>query len=60
MRVRERIELCFALMEREYGVTRLLDPEGEWQERRHAYRNKARKSVHVCTLAFPAGDLDAR
>ena len=29
MRVRERIDLAFHVMEREYGVTRLLDPEGE-------------------------------
>ena len=29
MRVRERIELAFHVMDREYGVTRLLDPEGE-------------------------------
>ncbi|TRY61232.1 hypothetical protein TCAL_08459, partial [Tigriopus californicus] len=27
MRVRERIEMAFHVMEREYGVTRLLDPE---------------------------------
>ena len=26
--VRERIDLAFHVMEREYGVTRLLDPEG--------------------------------
>ena len=31
MRVRERIELAFHVMEREYGVTRLLDPEGEYE-----------------------------
>ena len=29
MRVRERIDLAFHVMDREYGVTRLLDPEGE-------------------------------
>jgi hypothetical protein len=29
MRVRERIDLAFHIMDREYGVTRLLDPEGE-------------------------------
>ena len=29
MRVRERIDFAFHVMEREYGVTRLLDPEGE-------------------------------
>ena len=28
MRVRERIDLAFHVMDREYGVTRLLDPEG--------------------------------
>ena len=27
--VRERIDLAFHIMDREYGVTRLLDPEGE-------------------------------
>jgi hypothetical protein len=27
--VRERIDLAFHVMDREYGVTRLLDPEGE-------------------------------
>ena len=27
--VRERIDLAFHVMEREYGVTRLLDPEGK-------------------------------
>ena len=26
--VRERIDLAFHVMEKEYGVTRLLDPEG--------------------------------
>ena len=29
--VRERIDLAFHVMEREYGVTRLLDPEGKIQ-----------------------------
>ena len=29
MRVRERIDLAFHVMDREYGVTRLLDPEGK-------------------------------
>ena len=29
MRVRERIDLAFHVMEREYAVTRLLDPEGK-------------------------------
>ncbi len=29
MRVRERIDFAFHVMEREYGVTRLLDPEGK-------------------------------
>ena len=29
MRVRERIDMAFHVMEREYGVTRLLDPEGK-------------------------------
>ena len=29
--VRERIDLAFHIMDREYGVTRLLDPEGEFQ-----------------------------
>ena len=29
--VRERIDLAFHVMDREYGVTRLLDPEGESQ-----------------------------
>ena len=28
--VRERIDLAFHVMDREYGVTRLLDPEGEY------------------------------
>ena len=28
--VRERIDLAFHIMDREYGVTRLLDPEGKW------------------------------
>jgi hypothetical protein len=27
--VRERIDLAFHVMDREYGVTRLLDPEGK-------------------------------
>ena len=27
--MRERIDLAFHVMDREYGVTRLLDPEGE-------------------------------
>ena len=27
--MRERIDLAFHIMDREYGVTRLLDPEGE-------------------------------
>ena len=27
--VRERIDLAFHIMEKEYGVTRLLDPEGK-------------------------------
>ena len=27
--VRERIDLAFHIMDREYGVTRLLDPEGK-------------------------------
>ena len=30
--VRERIDLAFHIMDREYGVTRLLDPEGEFLE----------------------------
>ena len=30
--VRERIDLAFHVMEREYGVTRLLDPEGKTRE----------------------------
>ena len=30
--VRERIDLAFHVMDREYGVTRLLDPEGESRE----------------------------
>lgn len=29
---RERLETAFNVMEREYGVTRLLDPEGEFSE----------------------------
>lgn len=29
---RERLETAFNVMEREYGVTRLLDPEGEFFE----------------------------
>ena len=29
--VRERIDLAFHIMDREYGVTRLLDPEGMYQ-----------------------------
>ena len=29
--MRERIDLAFHIMDREYGVTRLLDPEGEFQ-----------------------------
>lgn len=29
MRVRERIDTAFHIMEREYGVRRLLDPEGK-------------------------------
>ena len=28
--VRERIDLAFHVMDREYGVTRLLDPEGKF------------------------------
>lgn len=28
---RDRLETAFMVMEREYGVTRLLDPEGEGQ-----------------------------
>jgi len=28
-RIRERIDLAFYIMEKEFGVTRLLDPEGE-------------------------------
>ena len=31
-KVRERIDLAFHVMDREYGVTRLLDPEGESRE----------------------------
>ena len=31
--VRERIDLAFHVMEREYGVTRLLDPEGKLAEK---------------------------
>ena len=30
--VRERIDLAFHIMEKEYGVTRLLDPEGKSYE----------------------------
>ena len=30
--MRERIDLAFHIMDREYGVTRLLDPEGELSE----------------------------
>ena len=30
--MRERIDLAFHIMDREYGVTRLLDPEGEFLE----------------------------
>ena len=30
--VRERIDLAFHVMEREYGVTRLLDPEGKTRD----------------------------
>lgn len=29
-RIRERIDLAFHIMEKEFGVTRLLDPEGKW------------------------------
>ncbi len=37
MRVRERIELAFSVMEREYGVTRLLDPEGKKDSLQEAF-----------------------
>ena len=30
--VRERIDLAFHIMDREYGVTRLLDPEGKAEQ----------------------------
>jgi hypothetical protein len=30
--VRERIDLAFHVMDREYGVTRLLDPEGQCEK----------------------------
>ena len=36
--VRERIDLAFHIMDREYGVTRLLDPEGE------------SSSIHITTI----------
>ncbi len=55
MRVRERIDLAFHVMEREYGVTRLLDPEGKRggerkvpnHQRWHAKMEAPSKYVHV-------------
>ena len=42
--VRERIDLAFHIMDREYGVTRLLDPEGELSSF-HSMENRQRQST---------------
>ena len=42
--VRERIDLAFHIMDREYGVTRLLDPEGELSSF-HSMENRQRQSI---------------
>lgn len=45
--MRERIDLAFHIMDREYGVTRLLDPEGELS----SFQWKTDKGkVHVCHI----------
>ena len=40
MRVRERIDLAFHVMDREYGVTRLLDPEGKYNTMHNYHHNE--------------------
>ena len=44
--VRERIDLAFHVMDKEYGVTRLLDPEGTDNCWRTAYYMKKVLLVH--------------
>ena len=48
--VRERIDLAFHIMDREYGVTRLLDPEGKQR-----FTVLDRSSALVCILLCEAG-----
>ena len=46
--MRERIDLAFHIMDREYGVTRLLDPEGK---QRFLFRVRHRPSRHIYILS---------
>ena len=46
--VRERIDLAFHIMDREYGVTRLLDPEGK---QRFLVIVRHRPSRHIYILS---------
>ena len=49
--MRERIDLAFHIMDREYGVTRLLDPEGELSSFHSMENTKTDKGkVHVCHI----------
>ena len=46
--MRERIDLAFHIMDREYGVTRLLDPEGELSSFHSMENRQSKGKVHVC------------
>ena len=37
--IRDRLESAFNIVEREYGVTRLLDPEGKLMPHTHTHRH---------------------
>ena len=49
--MRERIDLAFHVMDREYGVTRLLDPEGKFSHFLY-FKNRKRKVVYPAFLIW--------
>ena len=53
--MRERIDLAFHIMDREYGVTRLLDPEGK---QRFLVKVRHRPSRHIYILSLHSAAED--
>jgi hypothetical protein len=51
--VRERIDLAFHVMDREYGVTRLLDPEGKPMKKNDKSLDSSFSDFHQESICIP-------